>query len=149
MKLVRRMAVAGGVVWFSMMCAGDAFGLEPCSLLTPAQVASALDVPEVKADPGPKRCTWTSTKDASGTTKTAWLSLEDEQGFEGAKIALGRQETPVKGVGDAAVQNTQGLRTVLTVKKGDVYFAIRLAGLRLDQAKAAEQVLTKVIVAEL
>ena len=45
MKLVRRMAVAGGVVCFSMiMWAGDAFGLDPCSLLTPQQVASALDV---------------------------------------------------------------------------------------------------------
>ena len=148
MKLVRRMAFAGGVVWFSMMCAGDAFGLDPCSLLTPAQVASALDVGEVKAEAGPKRCTWTSTKDASGPTKTAWLSMEDEQGFEGTKISLGRQETPVKGIGDGAMQNTQGLRTVLTVKKGDVYFAIRLVGLRLDQAKAAEQVLAKYIVAK-
>ncbi len=74
------MAVAGGVVLFSTMGAGNAFGLDPCSLLTPVQVAAALDVPEVKAEPGPKKCTWTVTKDA-GPTKTAWLSLEDEQGF--------------------------------------------------------------------
>ena len=147
MTLVRRMVVAGGVVLFSMMCAGNAFGLDPCSLLTPVQVATALDVPEVKAEPGPKKCTWTVTKDA-GPTKTAWLSLEDEQGFDAAKVSLGRQETPVKGIGDAAVQNTQGQRTVLTVKKGDVYFAIRLAGLRMDQAKAAEQVLARYVLAK-
>ena len=150
MKLVRRMAVAEGLVWFSMMCAGNAFGLDACSLLTSAQVATALDVPEVKAEPGPKGCTWTSAKDAPGPAKTAWLKLEDEQGVEGAKVSLGRQETPVKGVGDAAMQNTtQGQRTVLSVKKGDVYFAIRVAGLRLDQAKAAEQVLARYIIAKL
>ena len=51
---------------------------------------------------------------------------------------------PITGIGDDAVQSTR--IPVLTVKKGNVYFALSVAGLPPDQAKAAEQALAKQVV---
>ena len=48
---------------------------------------------------------------------------------------------PVTGIGDEAVQSTRN--PVLTVKKGNLYFAVSVAGLPLNEAKAAEQSLAK------
>jgi hypothetical protein len=125
------------------------YAVEPCSLLTPAQAAAALGVPDVSAGPGAKRCEWTPKKSA-GPSKSLYVSLEDAKGFAAAHQPLGREVTPVGGIGDEAVQTTtQGIRTVLTVKKGEVYFAVRVSGLPVDQAKTAEQALAKQIIAKL
>ncbi len=78
------------------------------------------------------------------------LSMENAQGLAAAKMPLGRQETPVGGVGDDAVQDTtQGSRTVLTVRKGNTYFAVRVSGLPVEQAKAIEKALAMEIVEKL
>jgi len=121
-------------------------------LLTPAQAAAALGVPEVTTGSATatKICEWTPKKYAPAPSKDLTVSLEDEKGFAAAHQALGREVTPVSGIGDEAVQTTtQGTRTVLTVKKGNVYFAVRVRGLPLDKAKAAEQMLAKQIISKL
>ena len=130
MKLIRWMAFAGGITLSSVVLGGTAaYAVEPCTLITPAQAAAAMGVPEASTGQGTQRCQWVPKKSAQGPSKSVILSLEDAKGFAAAHQPLGREITPVSGIGDEAVQTTtQGLRTVLTVKKGQVYFAIRVSG---------------------
>lgn len=109
-----------------------------------------MGVPDATSGHTLKSCQWFPKKHASGPSKSVNLAMEDARGFAAAHQPLGREITPVSGIGDEAVQTTtQGARTVLTVKKGDVYFAVRVSGLPVEQAKTAEQTLAKQIVQKL
>ncbi|HKW03502.1 MAG TPA: hypothetical protein VJN96_26995 [Vicinamibacterales bacterium] len=145
MKLTFCTALAVGVAAFSAVTRGGlrAEAADPCSLLTPAQVAAALSVPEVKASPAANRCMWIPAKYAPGS-KSVTLQLETEKGFAAQRARP--DVTPVTGIGDEAVQTSK--IPVLTVKKGTVYFALSVH-LPEDQAKAAEQSLAKQIVSKL
>ena len=138
-------AVFGAVTLSSVR----ADAVEPCSLLSPGEVAAALGVPEVKTPGGAQRCIWVPKKYAPGPSKSVTLQLDTDKGFAAARSGLqvpGRQVTPVSGIGDDAVQTTtQAIGTVLTVKKGNVYFVLSVTGLPVDQAKTAEQSLAKLI----
>jgi hypothetical protein len=112
--------------------------VDPCSLLSPDKVAAALSVPEVKTPGGTNRCVWVPKKYAPGA-KSVTLQLMNEKGFAAQRARL--DVMPVAGIGDEAVQSTR--IPVLTVKKGNLYFAVSVSGLPVDQAKAAEQSLAK------
>ena len=71
--------------------------------------------------------------------KSVTLQLMSEKGFAAQRARP--DVMPVTGIGDEAVQSTR--IPVLTVKKGNLYFAVSVAGLPVDQAKAAEQSLAK------
>lgn len=58
-------------------------------------------------------------------------------------MTLTRRMTPAGG---GILLSSTG---VLTVKKGNVHFAVRVAGLPVDKAKAAEQTLARQIVTKL
>ena len=147
MRLTRCRALAVGVVVFGavMVGGGRADAVEPCSLLSPDTVAATLGVPEVKTPGGERRCVWVPKKYAKGPSKSVTLQLMDEKGFAAQRARL--DVMPVTGIGDAAVQSTR--IPVLTVKKGNVYLSVSVAGLPADQAKAAEQSLAKQIVSKL
>jgi hypothetical protein len=149
----KRSLIVAGTLCIVMACAtGTSYGasVNPCSLLTEEQVSAALGV---TVGPGSStmamnHCQW-FPKDHM-QKGSVLLSLENEQGLAAAKIALGREVTTVSGVGDDAVQDTtQGTRTVLTVKKGNTYFAIRVSGLPVEQAKLIEKTLAMEIVKKL
>jgi hypothetical protein len=72
------------------------------------------------------------------------VQLMDEKGFAAQRGRL--DVTRVKGIGDEAVQTTR--IPVLTVKKGNLYFALSVH-LPADQASAAEQSLAKQVVSGL
>jgi hypothetical protein len=150
---IGRWMVFGGIVCALAMLSGTAaYAVSPCSLLTPAEAAAALGVAEVStgSPTATKLCEWTPKKYAPGPSKDLTVTLESAAGFAAAHQPLGREVTAVSGIGDEAVQTTtQGTRTVLTVKKGDVYFAVRVSGLPVDQAKAAEQALAMKIISKL
>ena len=146
MRLTRCMALAVGVVVFGAVMLGSvrADAVDPCSLLSPDKVAAALGVPEVKTPGGTKRCVWTPKKYAPDS-KSVTLQLMDEKGFAAQRKRL--DVMPVTGIGDEAVQTAR--IPVLTVKKGNLYFVLSVAGLAVEQAKAAEQSLAKQIVSGL
>ena len=80
------------------------------------------------------------------------LQLMDEKGFAAQRKRP--DVTPVTGIGDDAVQTTlkdddptASRIPVLTVKKGNTYFALTVHGLPNDQA--AEQSLAKQVVSGL
>jgi hypothetical protein len=127
-----------------MLTVGRTEAADPCSLLTPEQVASALGVPAVKASGGPNRCMWVPTKYAPGS-KSVTLQLETETGFAAQRARP--DVTPVKGIGDDAVLSVKPT-PVLTVKKGTTCFALAVH-LPEDEAKAAEQSLAKQIISKL
>ena len=136
-------ALALGVVVFGAVTWGErrADAADPCSMLSADKVAAALGVPEVKTPGGTNRCVWTPKKYAPGS-KSVTLQLMDEKGFSAQRLRP--DVMPVAGIGDAAVQSTR--IPVLTVKKGNVYFALSVAGLPAEQAKSAEQSLAKQVV---
>jgi hypothetical protein len=144
MKLTAYTALAVSAMVFGAVTFGvrrvDA--ADPCSMLSPDKVASALGVPEVKTPGGTNRCIWTPKKYAPGS-KSVTLQLMDAKGFAAQR---GRPDVmPVAGIGDDAVQSTR--IPVLTVKKGNTYFALTVHGAPNDQA--AEQSLAKQIVSGL
>jgi hypothetical protein len=144
MRLTPCTALAVGVVGFGALTLGGvrADAVDPCSLLSPDAVAAALGVPEVKTPGGTNRCIWVPKKYAPGATKSVTLQLMDEKGFAAQRSRP--DVTPVTGIGDEAVQSTR--IPVLTVKKGNMYFAVSVAGLPVSQATAAEQSLAKQVV---
>jgi hypothetical protein len=146
MRLTPCTTLALGVVAFAAVTFSGvrADAVDPCSLLTPDKVAAALGVPDVKTPGGTNRCIWVPKKYAPGS-KSVTLQLMDEKGFTAQR---NRPDVmPVTGIGDAAVQSTR--IPVLTVKKGNAYFSVSVAGLPVDQAKATEQSLAKQIVSGL
>ncbi len=145
MELRRRMALAGCVVFASVMLSGRAaWAVDPCSLLTTGQAATALDVPDVNAGPGANRCVWTPKKYARGAGQ---LAIVLEGANDGAKM-LG-QGTAVSGIGDEAIQTVVGNGAVLHVRKGNTWFVVNVHGVPVAQATQVEQTVAKEIVANL
>ena len=145
MELRRRMAWAGFVVFASVMLSGRAaWAVDACSLLTTAQAATALGVPDVNAGAGPNRCIWTPKKYVAGAGQ---LTVQIEGANDGAKM-MG-QGTAVSGVGDEAMQTVVGNGAVLHVRKGSTWFVVNVHGVPLTQAGQVEQTVAKEIVAKL
>ncbi len=145
MELRRRMAFAGCVVFASMMLIGQAaWAVDPCSLLTAQQAATALGVPDVNAGAGPNRCIWTPKKYAAGAGQ---LTVQIEGANDGAKM-LG-QGTAVSGVGDEAIQTVVGNAAVLHVRKGNTWFVVNVHGVPQAQATQVEQTVAKAIAGKL
>ncbi|HUK32614.1 MAG TPA: hypothetical protein VLV86_01815 [Vicinamibacterales bacterium] len=133
------LAIGAFVFGAATLAAPRADAADACSMLTAAQAAAAMGVPEAKASPGANRCIWTPTKYKRGAGSTVTLQLMDAKGFD-AYRALPHSD--VAGVGDAALQNPR-LPEVLLVKKGNVYFSLSVHGLPADQAGATVQSLAK------
>ncbi len=145
MKLRRGMAFAGCVVFASLMLSGRAaWAVDPCSLLTPAQAAAALGVPDVNAGAGANRCIWTPKKYAQGAGQ---LTVQFEGANDGAKMT--GQGTAVSGVGDEAIQTVVGNGAVLHVRHGNTWFVVSVHGVPMAQATQVEQTVAKEIVGKL
>jgi hypothetical protein len=122
---------------------------DPCSLLTPAQVSAVLDA-QVGAGKrvAPTLCDWRALGQPMGMkAKSVMITLLDARGFAATKMQLnvkGITKVPVSGVGDEAVYGTTaGLGSTLSVKKGDIYFVVRVNGFPFDKAKGADEVEAK------
>jgi hypothetical protein len=145
MELRRRMALAGCVVFASVMLSGGAaWAVDVCSLLTTQQAAAALGVPDVNAGAGANRCIWTPKKYQQGAGQ---LTVQFEGANDGAKMmGLG---TPLNGIGDEAIQTVVGSGAVLHVRKGSTWFVVNVHGVPLAQATQVEQTVAKEIIAKL
>jgi hypothetical protein len=110
---------------------------EPCTLLTPGQVAGALGVKEVGAgEPiGKTGCSWQAKGGARGMVT---LSFWDPNGFAAMKTPLPNvTKSSANGIGDDAVYSTIGAFTSLSVKKGGAVFVVKAYGVP-EQAKQKE-----------
>jgi len=145
MQLRGKMSCAGCVVVATVMFGGRAaWAVDTCSLLTPAQAAAALGVPDVNAGAGPNRCIWTPKKYAAGAGQ---LTVQIEGANDGAKMT--GQGTPVSAVGDEAIQTVVGPGAVLHVRKGSTWFVVNVHGVPLAQATQVEKTVANEIAAKL
>ena len=140
-KYLAAAIIVGASNWFVSSLA--ATQVDPCSLLTLAQVGAALgtQVGEGK-HVGSTVCLWAEP----GGRKRLDVTLLTERGFAAAKTPIGGiiTKTPVSGVGDDAVFATTGkLSAGLSVKKGGTMFSIQIMGVPLDQAQAVNDVQAK------
>lgn len=129
--------------------------LDPCSVLTAAQVSAVLGV-NVGAGKQlvPTVCDWAPSSSPTGAAmKKVTVALQKPQAFAYAKMPVNDSritKTPVSGIGDDAVYGTTaGQAATLTVKKGDVVFVVRVSGFPLDQLEDKEKTLAKEIVSKL
>ena len=148
MELRRRMAFAGGVVFALVMLSGRAAWaaapVDVCSLLTTAQAAAALSVPEVNAGADPNRCIWTPKKYKAGA---GTLTVQVEGANDSAKMT--GMGTAVSGVGDEAIQTVVGTGAVLHVRKGSTWFVVNVHGVPVDEATKVEKTVAQQIVGKL
>jgi hypothetical protein len=124
---------------------------DPCTLLTPSQIAGALGVKDVGAGApiGKTGCSW-SSHDASNKAVVT-LSFWKPEGFAAMKAPLPNvTKTSASGIGDDAVFSTIGAFTTLSVKKGGAVFLVKAYGVP-DQAKqeAIEKTLAGDVIAKL
>jgi hypothetical protein len=139
--------LAAAVPTYAAPSASDA-----CSLLTQAQVTSALGAsvgagawvaPTFKTT-----CTWRAAPGGGYVT----LMMEGLDAFQSGKVAYVKTIviTPVSGIGDDAYYLAVGSNVGLIVKKGTAAFKVAVYGQEsLDQKEAIEKVLAAQVVPEL
>ena len=118
-------------LWLMALVIPASAAMDPCSLLTQAQVSEALGT---NVAPGkrvvPTLCDWSAAATQPGTrAKKVTLTLKKPQEFAYLKMPVGNgiTKTPVSGIGDEAVYGTTpGYATTLSVRKGDNVFVIPL-----------------------
>ncbi len=149
--------VAVGVAGLLGVCGvGAACGqTNPCTLLTPAQIDSAIGDPVGPGQPvGTTMCQWSvSGQPNSMQGKKVAVVMLTAQGYANAKTPVsvaGITKTAVPGVGDEAVYGTTaGKAASLSVKKGSNYFSVRITGYPMEQLQHMETVLAQEIAAAL
>lgn len=165
MKMKSTVAVILGALFIFAACSSRvayaAPPANPCSLLTPAQVSAALEVPAAGKSFGSNICMWIQTGVKPGSLKrradVVILIMQGyTQGYAVAKMPNApTAATHVSGLGDDAyyLSMTSGKAMELRVKKGSVAFGIRVqrngTPFTPDQIKAKEKTLANYILAKL
>jgi len=134
---------------------------DACSMLTPAQVSAALGVTVGAGKAIPQNCEWSGNANAM-IGKSVLLTIVGQMGsmtpvdqFNTIKTPLplkGITKTPVSGLGDDAVYGTAGRTTVLTVRRGNFVFQVKVSGFapdKIDEVKAKEKQLAQQVLAKL
>ena len=145
--------VVGAAIAPSTSAAPD----DACSLLTQAQLSSALSVPagagSYLSPTDKKTCSWKGTADASKGSKTVTLMLQTLAGYQAGKSVQVKTivVTPVSGIGDDAYYLAVGPNVGLIVKKGSAAFkvAVYASDLTMEQKQAVEKNLAQQVVSEL
>lgn len=149
-RMIRVTTFAFTVLLVTSWPAFSAAPTEACSVLTAAQVSSALgtDVAEGTyiMPTFKKTCTWNIQTGGSVTLQIQALSF-----FNAGKGTLSSAErTSIGGVGDEAYYLGVGPTTGLTVRKGDGAFKVSVysKSLTLDQRKSIEKNLAQQVLAK-
>jgi hypothetical protein len=129
---------------------------DACSLLTQAQVTSALNVsvgagsyatPTFK-----KTCTWNASSDVTTGVKYVTLMLQGLDAYQAGKLAQVKTivVTSISGIGDDAYYLAVGSNVGLIVKKGNVAFKVAVYGnVPIEKKQAMEKLLAQQVVSKL
>jgi hypothetical protein len=132
---------------------------DACTVLTPAQIGSAVGVPVSEGQHVTptfvKTCTWTAS--GSSKVKAVTLYLQTAASYDGGKQMAGQMAASAKGaafkpasVGDDGYYFVAGDQVGLLVKKGGVSFKVAIyATLPVDTKEAMEMTLAKQALAKL
>jgi hypothetical protein len=125
---------------------------DACSLLSPAQIKSAIGA-EVSAGAAgsAKLCQWNASLAPGATVNFVTLVLQDPKFFDSGKnVPAPAVVTPVSGVGDDAYYLAVRDQVGLVVKKGSSSFKISVyAKLPADKKEAMEKSLATQIASQL
>jgi hypothetical protein len=122
-------------------------GGDACALLSAAQVSTVLGVPVQEGEhivpDSLTSCGWAGPGDPSIGSKKIVLSLMTARSFAVGKTPVkGVTMTVAEGVGDDAYFiSMPPFGTALSVKKGDAYFQLRIAGFPSGQVRTLERAL--------
>ena len=144
--------LAAAVIAFVFAAPSANAAPDACSLLTPAQIKSAISTDVGAGTAGSaKLCTWNVSSAASSNVKFITLLLQDTNAFAGGKgVPAPAVVTPVSGVGDDAYFVAVRDQVGLIVKKGSSAFKIAVyARVPLEQKQSMEQALAQQIVSQL
>jgi hypothetical protein len=129
---------------------------DACSLLTPARVSAAVNVPvgagSYQGPTDKKTCTWNATSPVANSAKFVTLMLEDLDAYQAGKSAPVKTivVTPVSGIGDDAYYLAVGKNVGLIVKKGSAAFKVAVyADLPMEKKQAMEKTLAQQVVSQL
>ena len=107
---------------------------DPCKLLIPEEIASALGATFSAGTPiGTTGCSWDSAKPHLIVTVSLWPPTEWDRMKAGGAVP-GTTTTPVSGLGDDAFFTTIAQYVVLYVKKGQTVYLFKVYGVK-DPAK--------------
>ena len=127
-------AALGSALAIGSIDAGRAVSaVDPCTLLTTAQVSGAIGGTAAAGKPiGTTGCSWSTNAPKATVTISSWVPT----GFAHQKAASspGIVTTPLSGVGDDAFYKEAAGFTTLTVKKSNTAFVVRVYGFP-DSAK--------------
>jgi hypothetical protein len=125
---------------------------DACSLITPAQIKSAIGA-EVSAGAAgsAKLCQWNASLAPGATVNFVTLVLQDSKFFDGGKsVPSPAIVTPLTGVGDDAYYVAVRDQVGLVVKKGSSAFKVTVyAKLPADKKEAMEKLLATQIATQL
>jgi hypothetical protein len=151
----KRMLASLFAALFASICASSRANAAPdaCSLLTPAQIKSAVGADVGAGAAGsPKLCQWNALQASTSTVKFITLLLySDTNAFgPGKNMPAPAVVTPVSGIGDDAYFLAVRDQVGLIVKKGSGAFKITVyAKLPVDQKESMEKALATQIVSQL
>jgi len=138
-------AITAAAAILSGPCYAAAAQMDPCSMLTSAQVGAVLGTQVAEGKHlASLVCEWAESR--QGGQKKVSVTLLTDRGFAAAKTQVGGPitKTPASGIGDDAIFGTTGkVATTLAVKKGDVMFVVRVQGFPIDQPQAVNDVQAK------
>ena len=143
----RHLSLAASILFAATPLAALADVVNPCSLLTTAQVTAAIGTPMQAGTPGPTNCTWRAQKGSSNVSIAVrsadiYAPMKSEAQFHGWMM-------PVTGLGDGAFFFADPKASLLYVLKGSVtlkdshtmLIAVQVAGFTTEQTQAAEKAL--------
>ena len=101
-----------------------------CSLLTQAEVDTAVGQPLGAGKPGPiQGCSWATSDFAAGVD----LTVNDWTGLNAAAHGNGATPTSLSGLGDEALNLNGSNGSLLYVRKGDSGFLLTINGPHIDK----------------
>src|SRR5579862_7339132 len=125
--------------------AGAAADLDACTLLSAPQVSAILGVAVAEGEhivpESRTSCGWMGPGGASIGSKKMVLSLMSARAFHSGKTPVkGVTETIASGIGDEAYYvSMPPFGTALSVRKGNAYFQLRIAGFPSAQVRNLER----------
>jgi hypothetical protein len=153
LKLMLAVAFGAAVALGSAAPRIEAASGDACSLLTPAQIKSAVGADVGAGAAGsPKLCQWNAALAPTSPVKFITLLLYSDTNAFGAgkNMPAPAVVTPVSGIGDDAYFVAVGDQVGLIVKKGSNMFKVAVyAKLPVDQKESMEKVLATQIVSKL
>jgi hypothetical protein len=138
-RMVMIVSMALALTGFAGRAASAAMRVDPCTLLTPAQIDAVIAGSFAAGQAiGTTGCSWTATKQVGEKKPFVTVSLWPGSGWAKMQAPLpGVAKSSVSGIGEGAMLASVGGFTSLSVLKGSTVFIVKVYGIPGDEKQAA------------